>query len=441
MHSKFTGIPAAIAATCLLAAGAAAAVSTTFGDTEFSLGGYIKLDAVYSSYSDAPGGNAPADRGRAFTIPALIPVESAGSDRDGATDFTARESRFNIGTTTSKNGHRIKTFIEVDFLDPAFDGALANEERLVNSSNPRMRHAFVAWDDPNGNSWLFGQTWSTFMDLGAYPDLLDFIGPSEGMTFIRQTQVRYTRGPLQIALENPETTVLPNANTGGGGFNDNENLPDLVGKLRFTRNDGSLISFSALLRQLDGDGITPGGDKEIGYGINVSGKKMLGRDDIRFQANFGDGIGRYLGLNTAPRRGDRRHRRARHHPGLRWLHRLSAHLDAALALESQLRLLQRRSRRRLQRQRRDQGGAERQSQPAAHAGREADRGWRADLLGPRAGVRCGRQSRSPAVLGAVRLLTRVTCRRAVPGPAPGTVLCGGEPAHSMLPVSARVVGP
>ena len=299
MHSKLTGIPAAIATTCLLAAGPAAAVSTTFGDTEFSLGGYIKLDAVYSSYSDAPGGNAPADRGRAFTIPALIPVESAGSDRDGATDFTARESRFNIGTTTSKNGHRIKTFIEVDFLDPAFDGALANEERLVNSSNPRMRHAFVAWDDPNGNSWLFGQTWSTFMDLGAYPDLLDFIGPSEGMTFIRQTQVRYTRGPLQIALENPETTVLPNANTGGGGFNDNENLPDLVGKLRFTRSDGSLVSFSALLRQLDGDGITPGGDKEIGYGINVSGKKMVGRDDIRFQANFGDGIGRYLGLNTA----------------------------------------------------------------------------------------------------------------------------------------------
>ncbi|WP_043768017.1 DcaP family trimeric outer membrane transporter [Algiphilus aromaticivorans] len=297
MRSSNRLYAAGFGAACLLVAGPAAAVSTTIGDTEVSLGGYIKLDAMYSSYSDAAGGNAPEDRGRTFTIPALIPVESAGSDRDGATDFTARESRFNLGTSTSKGGHTLKTFIELDFLDPAFDGGLGGNERLVNDSNPRLRHAFVSWETPMGGSWLFGQTWSTFMDLGAYPELLDFIGPSEGMTFVRQAQVRYTNGPLQIALENPQSTITP---TGGGRIsNDNENLPDAVVKYSLKTQSGNLLSFSGLLRQLDGGGPGASGDKTVGYGVNISGKQMLGANDIRFQVNYGDGIGRYLGLNTA----------------------------------------------------------------------------------------------------------------------------------------------
>lgn len=290
---------AGIGAAALLITGPAAAVSTTFGDTEVSLGGYIKLDVIYSSYSDAVGGNAPEDRGRTFTIPALIPVEAPGSDRDGATDFTARESRFNLKTVTAKGGHRLTAFVEMDFLDPAFDGpAQGSNERLVNDAGVRLRHAFVSWESPAGGSWLFGQTWSTFMDLGAYPDLLDFIGPSEGMTFVRQALVRYTNGPIQIALENPQTTITPN---GGGAriSNDNDNLPDLVTKFSVNSPRGGMLSISGLLRQLDGGGMGATGDKAIGYGINVSGKQMLGANDVRFQLNYGDGIGRYLGLNTA----------------------------------------------------------------------------------------------------------------------------------------------
>lgn len=294
MRSSNRLYAAGFGAACLLAAGPAAAISTTIGDTEVSLGGYVKLDAAYSSYSEG----APSDRGRQFYIANLVPVEGDGvntGDRDGATDFSARETRLNVGTKTRKNGHTFKTFIEFDFLDGAFDANPGGGESLVNGSNARMRHAFVSWEDPRGNNWLFGQTWSTFMDLGAYPDLLDFIGKSEGMAFVRQSQIRYTRGPLQIALENPETTI----GGGGVGATDNENLPDAVVKYSLKTQGGNLISFSGLLRQLDGDGGAPR-DKELAYGLNVSGKQMLGKNDIRFQLNYGDGIGRYLGLGTSP---------------------------------------------------------------------------------------------------------------------------------------------
>lgn len=288
-------LSAGLGAVCLLAAGPASAVSATFGDTEFTLGGYVKLDAAYSRYTEGP---APSDRGRQFHIPALIPTSDGSASSDGATDFSARESRFNIKTRTVKGAHTFESFVEVDFLDPGFDGDLGNQERLVNSSGARLRHAYAAWEDPQGNRWLLGQTWSTFMELGAYPDLLDFIGPSQGMTFVRQSQIRLERGPLQVALENPESTITPNG--GGARINDNsDNLPDLVAKYRVPLRGGNLLSFGGLLRQLDGSSPSAQSNKAVAYALNISGKLMLGPNDLRYQVNYGDGIGRYLGLNTA----------------------------------------------------------------------------------------------------------------------------------------------
>jgi hypothetical protein len=40
-------------------------------------------------------------------------------------------------------------------------------------------------------------------------------------------------------------------------------------------------------------------DSELGFGISVTGKVMLGKDDIRFGVNTGSGMGRYIGLNVA----------------------------------------------------------------------------------------------------------------------------------------------
>lgn len=252
-------------------------------NTEVSIGGYVKLDAMMTSFSDGTLG--AGNIGRDFYIPSLTPV--GGEDENTVFDMHARQSRINFGTSTSLDGHTLKTFIEMDFMATP-DG----DERISNSYSPRVRHAFLTYD-----KWLFGQTWSTFQNVGALPETVDFIGNTDFGIFVRQAQIRYTNGGFQFAVENPETTVTP---FGGGArivADDNE-LPDFVGRYNLTAGDLSM-SFAALARQLtynDGGAID---STTTSFGVSVTGKVMLGQNDIRFGVNTGSGMGRYIGLNTS----------------------------------------------------------------------------------------------------------------------------------------------
>ena len=67
-----------------------------------------------------------------------------------------------------------------------------------------LRHAYIQWRE-----WLVGQTWSNFQDVAALPDSVDFIGTTDGTVFVRQPQVRYTKGGFSLAVENPQTTMTP----------------------------------------------------------------------------------------------------------------------------------------------------------------------------------------------------------------------------------------
>jgi hypothetical protein len=249
-----------------------------------SFGGYIKLDAMWSDYSD--GDLAPGSAGSQFYIPATIPVDGYRSEGPEA-DMQARESRINFKSKHRlANGDAASTFVELDFfVSPG------GNERVSNSYNPRLRHAYVKYND-----WLFGQTWSTFQDVGALPENIDFIGPSESTTFVRQAQVRYTKGPWEFSIENPETTVTP---FGGGEriVADDGGIPDFVTRYTATLGNGYLKA-AALIRQLSCEAVGVD-DTETGLGISLSGKHLIGRDDIRWMATWGYGTGRYLGLNTA----------------------------------------------------------------------------------------------------------------------------------------------
>ncbi len=267
----------------LTAVSAHAATIGTVGNTTFKIGGFVKLDAMASSYSDGtlPSGNI----GRDFYLPSLTPV--GGTEENTTIDMHARQTRFNLGTDSKVDGHTLKTFIELDFL------ATPNgDERITNSYSPRMRHAYLSYDN-----WLFGQTWSTFQNVGALPETADFIGNTDFGIFVRQAQVRYTSGNWQFSAENPETTVTPN----GGGTRitaDDNELPDFVVRYNHKQDNLSLV-VAALARQLtynDGAGID---DSIASYGLSVSGKLMLGKDDVRFGVNTGSGMGRYIALNVA----------------------------------------------------------------------------------------------------------------------------------------------
>ncbi len=250
----------------------------------YKFGGFIKTTGTWSSYSD--GDLASGSAGRDFYIPGTIPVGGDGEETDF--DFNAKESRINFRSDhVLANGDKLGTFIEMDFLLPP-----GGDERISNSYNPRLRHAFLTY-----NNWLFGQTWSTFQNVGALPESVDFLAASEGTVFERQPMVRYTNGPWQVALENPETTVTP---FGGGGriVSDDNGMPDLVLRYNHTADWGHL-TVAGLFRQLQLDAV--GSDESTSsFGVSLSGKVNVGdRNDFRWMFSTGSGMGRYLGLNTA----------------------------------------------------------------------------------------------------------------------------------------------
>ena len=250
----------------------------------YKFSGYVKTDANYSDYSG--GSVASGNVGRDFYIPATVPVGDSG---ESYLDLHSKESRINFRSThLLDNGAELGTFIEMDFL---LSGQ--GDERISNSYSLRIRHAFATY-----NNWLFGQTWMTFFNVGALPENLDFVGPAESTIFGRQPMIRYTNGPWQFALENPETTVTPFG--GGRIIADDNNVPDAVLRYNHKADWGSFTA-AGIIRQLayenDATGID---DSNSGYGISLSGKFVFdNQDDFRWMASTGKGLGRYIGLNTA----------------------------------------------------------------------------------------------------------------------------------------------
>jgi hypothetical protein len=251
----------------------------------FAFGGYIKADMIYSDFGG--GQVAGKSSGRDFYIPATVPTGEGG---ESYLDLHAKESRINFKSNhTLASGARLGTMLELDFLTGD-----QGDDRVSNSYSPRLRHAFLTY-----GRWLFGQTWVTFLNVGALPENLDFIGPAESTIFGRQVQVRYTNGPWAVSLENPETTITP---YGGGDriMADDSHLPDLVGRYTVERDWGH-FAVAAIARELRCDhaaGCVR--DSTSSFGISLSGKLLLGeRDDLRWMISTGKGLGRYIGLNAA----------------------------------------------------------------------------------------------------------------------------------------------
>jgi hypothetical protein len=261
--------------------------------TKFTYGGFVQLDAIHSEYSEGKPNNLIED----FYVPSLVPVEPASGNADSynSTNFSAKTSRFFFTTATKTDAGLISSRVELDFI---LSGQ--GDERISNSWSPRLRHAFVNWEYDKGSSLLAGQSWSTFFNVGALPDVYDFVGPA-GTIFVRQPQIRWTMGGLQLALENPATRL--NDSNGSTVYDNGQQAPDVIA--RYNGNMGDLSwSAAAMGRQLryenrsDGGAIEDDSDDQFGYALSLSGKWMLGKDDLRFMVNFGDALGRYMGLNA-----------------------------------------------------------------------------------------------------------------------------------------------
>ena len=164
-------------------------------------------------------------------------------------DFQARESRLNFRVDhKTAGGNSVTAFVEMDFFT---DGG--GNEVVSNSYSPRLRHAFIKYD-----KWTFGQTWSTFQDVAALPEALDFVGPAESTTFIRQSMIRYTTGNLELAVENPADVSL----AGAPGIS--STMPDLIGRYTFKFGDkGSYLKVAGLYRSLKIQVLEPAGRRSM----------------------------------------------------------------------------------------------------------------------------------------------------------------------------------
>ena len=259
--------------------------------TRFQYGGYIKMDGIWSRHSDQQRADNVGDD---FLVPSTIAVGDGDAEGDAVLDSNAKFSRFWFKTQTETDAGLITSYIETDFNG-------SNDERLTNQSSNGLRHAFVNWDYSDSGSLLVGQTWSTFFNVGALPETIDFVGPTSGTVFIRQTQARWTHklgdgSSLMLSAENPSVSVYD----AGSGFSandiDDSAIPDLVA--RYNGQSGNFsYSIAAMGREIAYDSGADS-DEEFGLGLSLSGKYVFENgNDLKFMVNHGN-LGRYVALNA-----------------------------------------------------------------------------------------------------------------------------------------------
>jgi hypothetical protein len=233
------------------------------GTDKITFGGYIKADLRYTD------GNIAA---REYWIGTAGTTTEDISNVRGHVNETRFNAKYVHGDVTG--------FIEMDFFGTATTGGANANQQFSNSSNPRLRHAFIKYKNV-----LVGQTWTTFQNTSSLAEAADFGGPLVSAAFVRQSQVRYTNGGLQLSLENPETR---------GGTTGDDSIPDLIAKYTF-KGDWGNVSVSGLARQLN----SSMGNTESAIGYGIAGRiNTVGKDDFRFQVHGGE-TGRYVGVAAA----------------------------------------------------------------------------------------------------------------------------------------------
>lgn len=257
--------------------------------------GQVMVDAIYDAKRMNPAWQATL---RPSQIPVDCPADP-GCGKDGAYVMSVRQSSLGMRAALPTPLGLLKT-------DLAFD--------LFGTDGGTNIHWLRVWAELG--AWGVGQTDSNFMNLDAFPNVIDYWGPP-GMVFLRNPQLRYTGAAGQglawaVSLEAPNSVI----DTGklsqvdpalGTGVTAHNRLPDLVGSLRMERDWGH-VKAAAIVREVGFQtSTTSSGDpsnEKTGYGLNVSGAwKLTGRDTVSWGVAGGKAIASYMndgGTDLAP---------------------------------------------------------------------------------------------------------------------------------------------
>src|SRR5258708_12630115 len=89
------------------------ALDWTIGNTKIPLGGYVKLDTIYSRFSDGP---VPQTIVRDFYVPSGTPIFATGVIPHSYLDFSAKETRLWFGTNTNFPNHNLEPYPQIHFI-------------------------------------------------------------------------------------------------------------------------------------------------------------------------------------------------------------------------------------------------------------------------------------------------------------------------------------
>jgi len=254
-------------------------------ETTARLYGYAQLDLTF----DVGARTNDIENNDWATILPAVPADGTNDEKHKKPQLylTTRTSRFGIETKTPSAFGPVGVKLEGDFNAPnAFQ-----TETFTNSVIFRLRHAYGTI-----GGFLAGQTWTTFIDLAAYPDVVDFNGPGT-IALVRNPMLRYT---MPLAPNMSLTFAAENAR--GAQFATTtkfQTAPDFHANFQYTAPWGtvSVRGVTQYYRQVftDAAGNTLDRDPASKWSASgaASGTVKFGADTLVWQFAGGPGIGRY----------------------------------------------------------------------------------------------------------------------------------------------------
>ena len=236
--------------------------------------------------------------------PSKICIDGACGD-DGQASVSVKQSRFGVKGTlpTGESATPLNFKFEFDLFGVGVDAG---------QTTFRLRHAYGEW-----GAFLAGQTNSVFMDGDAWPNGIDYWGPT-GAPFYRNVQIRWTpfrsdTSHFAIAIERPGNDVDPGnlrliEGLEGVQVQNNEEVPDFTAQFRFG-GDWGHFQVGGILRRVGFQIRATPDDKwdtgsETGWGIHLgSAFNVFDKDKLLLQFVYGEGIASYMndgGMDLAP---------------------------------------------------------------------------------------------------------------------------------------------
>ncbi len=228
--------------------------------------------------------------------PTKLPAFANEFGPNGQTFWGVRQTRFGVKTSTPTSLGDLKTIFEFELFGTGVDAG---------QTTFRLRHA---WGEMG--HFGAGQTWSPFMDIGVFPNSIEYWGPN-GMVFFRNVQFRWTpiktdRNTFMIAAERPGASADQGVYSGRielSNITPQFILPDLSMQGHFNRKWG-YFQIASMFRRIAwvDNNATPKlnlSGSAFGWGINASSNLKFGENTTgRLSLVYGHGIQNYM--NDAP---------------------------------------------------------------------------------------------------------------------------------------------